>query len=67
LRREEGELLVLADNLGKEFTVAKNVVEEQQKTALSLMPANVPEIVPAEEFHDLVGYLLSKRAKPATP
>ena len=38
---------------------------QQQKTALSLMPANVPEIVPADEFNDLVGWLLSQRAKPA--
>ena len=25
------------------------------------MPANVPEIVPAEEFNDLVGWLLQQR------
>jgi putative heme-binding domain-containing protein len=62
VRREEGEQLVLADNLGKEFSVAKTEIEQQQLTALSLMPANVPEIMPTEEFYDLVAWLLSKRA-----
>ena len=61
VRREEGSQLVLADNQGKEFTVAKSEIDEQQKTALSLMPANVGEIVPEGEFFDLVGWLLSQR------
>jgi putative heme-binding domain-containing protein len=61
VRRAEGAQLVLADNQGKEFTVAKDEIDQEAKTALSLMPANVPEIVPAEEFHDLVAYLLSQR------
>jgi putative heme-binding domain-containing protein len=60
-RRAEGTQQVFADNLGKEFTVAKDEISQEQKTALSLMPANVPEIVPAEEFNDLVGWLLSQR------
>jgi putative heme-binding domain-containing protein len=62
VRREEGAQLVLADKEGKEFTLAKDEIDEQQKTNVSLMPANVPEIVPADEFHDLIGWLLSKRA-----
>lgn len=61
-RRAEGAQLVFADIQGKEFTIAKDEIDQDTKTALSLMPANVPEIVPAEEFHDLVGYLLSQRA-----
>jgi putative heme-binding domain-containing protein len=60
-RRAEGTQLVFADNLGKEFTIAKDEIDQETKTTLSLMPANVPEIVPAEEFYDLVGYLLSRR------
>jgi putative heme-binding domain-containing protein len=64
-RRAEGTQRVFADNQGKEFTVAEDEIDEEQKTALSLMPANVPEIVPAEEFHDLVAFLLSQRNKPA--
>jgi putative heme-binding domain-containing protein len=64
-RRAEGTQRIFADNQGKEFTVAADEIDEEQKTALSLMPANVPEIVPAEEFHDLVAFLLSQRNKPA--
>ena len=60
-RRAEGSQLVFADNQGKEFTLAKDEIDEEAKTALSLMPANVPEIVSPEEFHDLVGYLLGQR------
>jgi putative heme-binding domain-containing protein len=62
VRRAEGAQLVLADNQGKEFTIAKDEIDQEAKTSLSLMPANVPEIVPADEFHDLVAYLLSQRA-----
>jgi putative heme-binding domain-containing protein len=64
-RRAEGAQLVFADNEGKEFTLAKDEISQEQKTALSLMPANVPEIVPADEFHDLMAWLLSQRTKPA--
>ncbi len=63
VRREEGALLVLVDNKGKEFTLPKASIERQKKTDLSLMPANVHEIVTPQEFYDLVGYLASKKAK----
>jgi putative heme-binding domain-containing protein len=62
VRREEGAQVVLADAQGKEFSVIKGDIEEQQKTPLSLMPANVGEIVTPEEFADLMGYLLGQRA-----
>jgi putative heme-binding domain-containing protein len=62
VRREEGSQLILADPQGKEFSVAKAEIDTQQKTELSLMPANVSEVIPAEEFYDLLGYLLQKRA-----
>jgi putative heme-binding domain-containing protein len=65
VRREEGNQIILADNQGKESPIAKSEIDEQQKTALSLMPANVGEIVPASDFADLVAYLLSQRAVPA--
>jgi putative heme-binding domain-containing protein len=63
VRREEGALLVLVDNKGKEFSLPKASIERQQKTGLSLMPANVHEIVTSQEFYDLIGYLASKRLK----
>jgi putative heme-binding domain-containing protein len=61
VRREEDQQLVLADAQGKEVSISKSDIEEQQKTPLSLMPANVGEIVPADEFADLVAYLLTQR------
>jgi putative heme-binding domain-containing protein len=65
VRREEGPQLILADSHGKEITLAKAEIDAQQKTALSLMPANVSEVVTGDEFLDLIGYLLSQRAEPA--
>jgi putative heme-binding domain-containing protein len=63
VRREEGTQLILADAQGKEFTVAKTEIDQQQKTELSLMPANVGEVLSTEEFFDLAAYLLGQRHK----
>ncbi|MBC7817907.1 MAG: c-type cytochrome, partial [Planctomycetaceae bacterium] len=62
-RREEGATLVLVDNKGKEFTVPLTDIDERVKSNLSLMPANVGEILTEREFLDLVSYLLSQRQK----
>lgn len=62
-RREEGATLVLVDNKGKEFTVPLAEIDERVKSKLSLMPANVGEILTEREFLDLVSYLLSQRQK----
>ena len=59
-RREEGELLVLADSTGKEITVPKNEIESRRESETSLMPANFGDIIPEKEFHDLMAFLLSK-------
>ena len=61
VRREEGATLVLADNKGKEFSVPKEDIDQQAKGSLSLMPANVHEIVSEAEFYDLLAYLLSQK------
>jgi putative heme-binding domain-containing protein len=61
VRREEGATLVLADNKGKEFSIPKGDIDEQAKGSLSLMPANVHEIVSEVEFYDLLAYLLSQK------
>jgi putative heme-binding domain-containing protein len=66
IRREEGNQIILADNQGKEFSISKSDIDEQQKTSLSLMPANVGEIVIPDEFADLVAYLLSQRDTPTS-
>ena len=65
-RREEGAVLVFVDNQGKEFTVAKDEIDEQQQSPLSLMPANLLEILSPQELHDLLAYLLQSTKKEAT-
>jgi putative heme-binding domain-containing protein len=64
VRREEGATLVLANEKGEEIRVNKDEIDEQAKGQLSLMPANVHEIVAEAEFYDLLAYLLAQRAKP---
>ena len=59
-RREEGELIVLADSTGKELTVPKKEIESRRESETSLMPANFGDIIPEKEFLDLLAFLLSK-------
>ena len=59
-RREEGETLVLADSTGKELRVQKKQVAQRRESDNSLMPENFGELLTAEEFNDLMAYLLSK-------
>lgn len=61
--REEGELIVLADNLGKEVRVAKADVDDRRTSAVSPMPANLSETIKEEDFHHLMAFLLQQRAK----
>lgn len=61
--RVEGEVLVMADNEGKEFRVPTKEVESNRETALSPMPANFGEAIPEAEFYHLVAYLLDQRVK----
>ena len=60
-RREEGDLLVLVDVNGKEFSVKKSAVTDRQESELSLMPDTFGESLPAADFHHLLAYLLSQR------
>lgn len=64
LLREEGEVLVLADNLGKEVRITKKDVEERTLSPLSPMPANFHEQMTEAEFNHLLAYLLALKPKP---
>ena len=64
VRREEGNALIGVDPLGKEVSVPKADIAELKKSALSLMPSNVAEILPPDDFSHLAGYLLSLRGTP---
>jgi putative heme-binding domain-containing protein len=61
--RVEGEVVVFADDQGKEFRVPKKDIESNRETALSPMPANVAEIIPEADFFHLIAYLLDQKAK----
>lgn len=59
-RREEGELIVLADNTGKEFQLQKNDIAERKESIYSLMPDNFVEVLSPDDFNNLLAYLVSK-------
>ncbi|MST95264.1 MAG: c-type cytochrome [Pedosphaera sp.] len=61
-RREEGAMLVLAESTGKEISIPKKSVKERRESETSLMPENFGEVIPPNEFDDLLAYLLTKRA-----
>ena len=59
-RREEGEQIVYAESTGKELSVPKKNVKERRQSELSLMPDNFADVIPADDFNDLIAYLLTK-------
>jgi len=65
-RREEGDAVIFADQEGKEFRVPHDEIDEMKLSPLSLMPANLVDVVPTEEFNDLLAWLLAQKQTPAT-
>ena len=63
LRREEGEVMVFVDPLGKEVSVSKKEIAERRESQLSLMPSNFGEVLTAGEFYDLMSFLLAHGGK----
>ena len=61
--REEGEVIVLADNLGKEVRVPRGTVEERTTAAVSPMPANLSDQIAEADYYHLMAYLLAQRPK----
>jgi putative heme-binding domain-containing protein len=57
-RRREGEVVVFADTTGREIRVPGKEIEEQIPSEYSLMPSNFDELIPPEEFNDLIEFLL---------
>jgi putative heme-binding domain-containing protein len=64
LLREEGDIVVLADEQGKELRIKSSEIEERRQTSLSPMPANVAEKIAEAEYYDLLRFLLNQRAAP---
>ncbi len=63
-RREEGELLILANAAGTEFPVRKSDIAGRREAGVSVMPSNFGEAIPPADFAHLLGYLLSQRGSP---
>jgi putative heme-binding domain-containing protein len=61
LLREEEQNLVLADQEGKELTIAKDEVEVRQPSSVSLMPANFGEVLSEQQLLDLAAFLARQR------
>jgi putative heme-binding domain-containing protein len=64
-RREEGELLVLADSTGKEISVPKEEIQDRRESDISPMPENFGEVIPTQDFCDLMAFLLAARESKA--
>jgi len=64
-RREEGEVLVFADATGKEISVTKKEIKERVQSEYSIMPDNFGEVIPPDDFNNLLAFLLSKGVKSA--
>jgi len=64
-RREEGELLVLAEANGKEISIPKKDIAERRESETSLMPDNFSDLIPVADFNNLLAFLLSKGTSPA--
>ena len=63
VRREEGEMLVIADSSGKERSIPKSDISERRQSQLSLMPDNFSQAISSKDFNDLIAFLLSKGTK----
>lgn len=61
--REEGNVVILADALGKDARIDKNQIDERALSPLSPMPANFAELLSEPEMHHLLAYLLSTAKK----
>jgi putative heme-binding domain-containing protein len=63
-RGEVGQNLVLIDLTGKENPIPKSDVQSVEVSKLSLMPTGFGEIIPADDFNNLLAYLLSQSTPP---
>lgn len=58
--REDSDSLVIADADGKQFQISVRDIEDRQQLMLSPMPLDLAKKLPAADFDDLLGYLLSQ-------
>jgi putative heme-binding domain-containing protein len=65
--REEGEVVVLADNKGQEVRVEKGKIDDRRVSQQSPMPANLADDIMEADFYHLMAYLLAQRDTPSKP
>ncbi len=66
--REEGRIIVLADQEGKEIRINNDDdIEESRLSNQSPMPANFAEKLPESDLYDLIEFLLNQREAPPRP
>jgi putative heme-binding domain-containing protein len=63
-RGEVGQNLVLIDLTGKENPIPKAEIQSIEVSKLSLMPTGFGEIIPADDFNNLLTFLLSQTTPP---
>jgi putative heme-binding domain-containing protein len=63
-RREEGERIILADATGKEIALQKKDVEGRFESDTTLMPSNFGDLLPEQDFNNLMAFLLSQNTPP---
>jgi len=60
VRGEVGQVIILADAAGNEQRIAKGDIAEDTELPQSLMPPAFAQMIPADAFNDLVGWLLTR-------
>jgi putative heme-binding domain-containing protein len=63
-RRDEGEIVIMAQSNGKEISVPRKDIRERRTSQTSLMPDNFGDAIPKGDFNDLIAFLLTKNVKP---
>ena len=64
---QEGEIILLVDQLGKEQRIPEGEIIDRRVSTQSAMPANVVEQLPDQDLYDLLAFLLTKSVKPSGP
>lgn len=60
-RRQEGQLIVIADNKGEEHSFLEQEIEDQAIASMSIMPDNWDEIIPEQDLLALMSFLLEQK------
>jgi putative heme-binding domain-containing protein len=64
-RREEGEMVIIAQPTGQETSIPKKDIVARRESELSLMPDNFAQVLPAKDFNDLLAFLVAKGTRKA--